>query len=60
MGWRIFQAAVVAAVLFSNIHWHWTPNGYLASIIGIFAAFLATVVLTRIIDLWRRAKPTLL
>lgn len=53
MGWRIFQAAVVAAVLFSNIHWHWTPNGYLASIIGIFAA-------SRIIDLWRRAKPTLL
>jgi hypothetical protein len=32
-------------VLFSNIRWQWTPNPYLASIIGVFAAFLVTVAI---------------
>jgi hypothetical protein len=28
------------AVMASNIHWHWTPNGYLANTLGISLAFL--------------------
>ena len=36
----LLQASIIFAVCASNIHWHWTPNGYLASTLG--AALLAT------------------
>src|SRR5260370_23315486 len=35
--WYLFQLAV----LFSNVHWRWTPNGYLASLIAIAARLCA-------------------
>jgi hypothetical protein len=38
----------------SNIHWQWTPNGYLASILAWLAALLLTVGLTSLIDKVRR------
>lgn len=41
---RIVQAAIVAAVIASNIQWHWTPNGYIPVLFGIGAAFVLTVV----------------
>jgi hypothetical protein len=46
MMWRCFQGAVFAAVGCSNIHWQWTPNPYLACLVGGFAAYLATLVIT--------------
>lgn len=52
--WRLFQTAVVATVLSGNIYWHWTPNGYLASLIAGMAAFAATYSLSWLIDLFRR------
>lgn len=33
------QALIVGAVLFANIYWQFTPNGYLAAAIGIGLAF---------------------
>jgi hypothetical protein len=27
--WSLFQLLVMFTDLASNIHWHWTPNGYL-------------------------------
>ena len=39
----LLQASIIFAVMASNIHWHWTPNGYVASILGGIAALLATV-----------------
>jgi hypothetical protein len=33
--WLLLQSAVIFAVMASNIHWRWTPNGYLAALIGI-------------------------
>lgn len=53
MGWRLLQATVFIAVAFSNIHWQWTPNGYLAAATGIVAAMGATTALSKMIDLWR-------
>jgi len=41
------------AVRASNIHWHWTPNGYLAGILGWIAALLVTVGLNGLGDLIR-------
>ena len=35
----LFQASIIFAVVASNIHWHWTPNGYLAGIIGVVLAY---------------------
>ena len=39
----IFQGSIIFAVIASNMRWQWTPNGYLASMLGGVAALLATV-----------------
>ena len=44
--WFIFQSSVIFAVMASNIHWHWTPNPYLAGLIGGVLAYGATLLLT--------------
>lgn len=46
MFWKIFQGAVAFAVIASNIHYGWTPNPYAASVVALFAALAATVVLS--------------
>jgi DMSO/TMAO reductase YedYZ heme-binding membrane subunit len=40
--WFVIQGLIVFAVVASNIHWHWTPNTYLASMIGFIAALVVT------------------
>ena len=35
-----FQSLVIFAVVASNIHWQWTPNGYLAAGLGIALAYV--------------------
>jgi hypothetical protein len=37
--WFLFQSLIIFAVVASNIHWQWTPNGYLASLIGVGLAY---------------------
>jgi hypothetical protein len=46
MMWPALQASIIFAVVASNIHWHWTPNGYLASLIGIGLAWSLTRLLS--------------
>lgn len=41
--WFLIQAVVIFAVVSSNIAHQWTPNSYLAGIIGIGLALLLTV-----------------
>jgi hypothetical protein len=49
--WFILQSSIIFAVIASNIHFHWTPNGYLAGLIGVGLAW----VLTRLLSArWRR------
>jgi hypothetical protein len=36
------QSLIIVAVVASNIHWQWTPNGYLASGLGILLAYAVT------------------
>jgi hypothetical protein len=52
--WLLLQSAVIFAVIASNIHWQWTPNGYLAAIIGIGIAFAATAAVNWLADRFRR------
>jgi hypothetical protein len=44
--WWLLQSSIIFAVMASNIHWHWTPNGYLAGLIGVGLAYGATLVLS--------------
>jgi hypothetical protein len=53
MAWKLLQAAVVLAVIFANIHWQFTPNGYLAALMGVGAALAVTGIITTLSD-WRR------
>lgn len=55
--WYLFQGSIVFAVVASNIHWQWTPNAYLAMMLGGIAALLATVGLSNLL-LWARKKPS--
>ncbi len=59
MLWRIFQGLILFLVIASNIKWKWTPNGLVASLAGVAAAFLATLALTAVLDLVARARAAL-
>lgn len=41
---HFLQIAIVIAVLFSNIRWQWTPNGYLAALLAGLAAYCVTIL----------------
>lgn len=47
--WFVFQGFVFWLVIMSNVHWHWTPNGYLAAGVGVGVSFVATWIVTRIL-----------
>lgn len=42
---KIMQFAIVILVVGSNGQYHWTPNGYVAGLVGLFAALMATVLI---------------
>ena len=52
--WYLLQLTVCLAVVFSNIHWQWTPNGYVAGFLGVAAAWLVTIILNG--DLFRQIR----
>lgn len=58
MMWWLLQFGVFVAVLFSNIHYEWTPNAYLAAGIAWLAAYLASCLAARVVDwlLTRKAR----
>jgi hypothetical protein len=37
--WFLLQSSVVFAVVASNIRWQWTPNPYLAGLMGVGLAY---------------------
>jgi hypothetical protein len=53
MRWRFFQAMVAMAVLFANIRFGITDNGYLASVWAGLAAVAATWLVGKALDLRR-------
>ena len=52
--WKLFQMSIMAAVMCGNIYYEWTPNPYLAGLLGVGAAFIATLLLS---PLFRRRSP---
>jgi hypothetical protein len=49
---KIVQFCIVVAVVGSNGQFHWTPNGYVAGLAGVLAAFLATLAVMGARELW--------
>ncbi|MCS3517060.1 hypothetical protein [Bradyrhizobium elkanii] len=46
--WHLFQSLVIFAVIASNIAYHWTPNAYLASAIGVGLAWVLTQIVSEL------------
>jgi len=46
MGWSLLQLSIVFGVVLSDIHYDWTPNIYLPTLIGIALAWIATKTLS--------------
>ena len=53
--WFLLQGSIVFAVMASNIYWQWTPNPYLAGVLGFVVALLATVGVSNLL-LWARKQ----
>lgn len=51
--WKLIQGGLIGLVVWSNAMWHWTPNNYLAAILALLAARLATGVQWRLWH-WKR------
>jgi hypothetical protein len=49
---KIMQFCIVVAVVGSNGQFHWTPNGYVAGLVAVAAAFLATLLVMGARELW--------
>jgi hypothetical protein len=54
--WFLIQSSIIFAVMASNIRWHWTPNGYLAGLIGAVLAYGATVLLSYLASLLKTKR----
>jgi hypothetical protein len=57
--WLILQMSVMITVLCANIYWHLTPNGVLAGLLAIAAAWLVTKTLAAAMGLARRVATLL-
>jgi hypothetical protein len=46
----LLQSSIIFAVYWSNIEYHWTPNGVVVGLIAYVLAYLATVLLSSLAD----------
>lgn len=53
---KIMQFCIVVAVIGSNGQYQWTPNGYVAGLLAVLAAFLATLLVMGASDLFLLLK----
>jgi hypothetical protein len=51
--WKFIQFTVFTAVIFSNIRYEWTPNGYAASIVALLAVLFVSAIPVMVSDLAR-------
>lgn len=54
--WFLLQGSIMFAVGASNIYWHWTPNPYVASGLGVGVAMLVTLIWNDVLILRARKK----
>lgn len=51
--WKLIQYLIVSGMVMSNVHWQWTPNPYVAGLLGVGVAFVVTMVVVRLADALR-------
>jgi len=56
MLWRIGQITIFTTVLFSNVKYQWTPNGYAAGLVAFFVTLFFTAIPIMISDLVRTTR----
>lgn len=56
---KLMQFSIAVAVIGSNGQFHWTPNGYVAGLLAVLAAFLATLLVIGCRDLFLVLKKKL-
>ena len=54
--WKFFQTLIIAAVMCGNVYFKWTPNGYLAGLMGVAVALIVTLTLNKLLDLLARFR----
>jgi hypothetical protein len=42
--WKFIQVSLVVGLVYSNMMYHWTSNGYLPVLIGIMLAFVVSEI----------------
>jgi hypothetical protein len=56
---KVVQFSVAVAVIGSNIKYGWTPNGYVAGLVALFAVLLATAIIMESLRLYRWSRAAL-
>lgn len=51
MLWKLLQFVIIVAIAGSNGQYHWTPNGFVAGLVAVFAAFAVTALLSELFRL---------
>ncbi len=52
---KVVQFGTAVAVIGSNLKYEWTPNGYVAGLVGLLAALLVTAIIIESLRLYRWA-----
>lgn len=62
MLWRVFQTAIMIAVLYSAVYYQWAEGTSMVavSLVAIFSAWVATASIFAVMDLAARLKSLLL
>lgn len=53
---KFLQLVIVGLVMSANVYWELTPNGYLAALLGVAAAFLVTISIIKCRDLLTKVR----
>ena len=54
--WKFFQTLIVVGVMCASVYYKWTPNPYLPAVLGVAAALIVTLTLTKLFDLLARLR----
>lgn len=62
MPWKLFQTAIVLAVVFSEIHYGWAhgTSSLAVFVVALFAAWMATALIFAVRDLSQKFRALLL
>ena len=54
--WKFVQLAIILPIVWSNLVWSWTENGYLPALIGIMLAFVVSEICFDLRLWWQKRR----